>query len=117
MHLEDEVLEIAARLGIDGGEGLVHEEDRRLVRKSPRDGDALLHPAGELPGVVVDEPGQADRRERLLDEPRSLILREALVPQGQEDVVAHAHPRHQRAVVLLEDDRHLLGRRRDRCCR
>ena len=67
-HLEDEVLEVAARLRVDGGERLVHEQDRRLVGERAGDRDALLHPAGELPGIVVDESRQPDGRERLLDE-------------------------------------------------
>src|SRR5215211_3364012 len=67
-HAQDEVLEVGARLRVDGGEGLVHQQDRRLVGEGARDGDALLHPARELPGVVVDEARQADGGERLLDE-------------------------------------------------
>ena len=110
-HLEHQVLEVAARLRVDGRERLVHEQDRGLVRERARDRDALLHAARELPWVVVDEAREADGLERLLDEPRPLRPRELLVAQGQEHVVAHGRPRHQRAVVLLEDDRHLLGRR------
>ena len=71
-HLEHEVLEVAARLRVDRRERLVHQQDRRLVGERARDRDALLHAAGELPRVVVDEPRQPDRLERLLDEPRAL---------------------------------------------
>ena len=92
-HLEDEIFEVATRLGVHGRERLVHEQDRRLVREGARDRDALLHSAGQLPRIVVDEARQADGGERLLDEPRPLGLRELLVAQRQEDVVAHASSR------------------------
>ena len=59
-HAEDEVLEIAARLGVDGREGLVHQQDQGLVGEGTRDRDALLHPSRELPGIVVDEAREAD---------------------------------------------------------
>ena len=42
-HLEDEILEVVARLGIDGRKRLVHEQDGGLIREGPRDGNALLH--------------------------------------------------------------------------
>ena len=116
-HAQHEVLEVAARLRVDRRERLVHQQDRRLVGERARDRDALLHAAGQLPRVVVDEARQPDGLDRVLDEPRPLGAREPLVPQRQQHVVPHRRPRHQRAAVLLEDERHLLGRRRSRACR
>ena len=77
-----EVLEVAARLRVDRRERLVHQQDRRLVRERTRDRDALLHAAGELPRVVVDEAGQADGVERLLDEPLAVGARDFLWRSG-----------------------------------
>ena len=114
LHLEDEILELAACLGVDGGEGLVHQQDRGLVGEGAGDRDALLHAARELPRVAVDETRQPDGLERALDERGPLLLGELLVPERKQDVVANRHPGHQRAVVVLEDDRHLLRWLRDR---
>ena len=44
-----------ARHGIEGAERLVHEDDLRIVHQRPADGGALLHAAGELPGILVLE--------------------------------------------------------------
>src|SRR5215211_6098061 len=108
---QHEVLQVAARLRVDGRERLVHQQDLGLVGERPRDRHPLLHAARQLPRVAVDEARKADRLDRLLDEPRRLALPELLVAQRQRDVAAHRHPRQQRARVLLEDQRH-LGRRR-----
>ena len=71
-HAEHEVLEVASCLCVDRCERLVHQQDQRLVCECAGDRDALLHPAGQLPRVVVDEAGEPDRLERLLDERRPL---------------------------------------------
>src|SRR5918992_1342509 len=112
-HLQDQVLEITASLCVHRRERLVHEEHRRLVRECACDRDALLHAAGELPRVVVDEAREPHRLQRLLHELPPLALAEPLVPKREHDVVPHRGPRHQRAAVLLEHERHLLGRRGD----
>src|SRR3954452_12414361 len=109
-HTQHEVLEVAARLCVDRRERLVPQQDRRLIRQRTRDRGAPPAAARPLPRVVVDEPRQADRLERLLDESPTLVAAERLVPQRQQHVVADGRPRHQRAAVLLEDERHLLGR-------
>src|SRR5688572_12950680 len=57
---QDEVLEVAARLRVDRRERLVHEQDLRLVGERPGDRHALLHAAGQLPGIAVDEARQGD---------------------------------------------------------
>src|SRR4051812_49150317 len=78
-HAQHEVLEVAAGLCVHRRERLVHEQDRGLIGERSRDRDALLHAAGQLPRVVVDEPRQADRLERLLDESRALVAAQRLV--------------------------------------
>jgi len=53
------MLEVAARERIKRAERLVHKGDRGLGRKCARDGDALLHAAGELTQALageIDEP-------------------------------------------------------------
>ncbi len=107
---QDEVLEVGARLRVDGGERLVHEQDLGLVGEAARDRHALLHAARELPRVLVDRAGQADGLDGLVDLLAALLLAHLLAPQREGDVLADLHPRIQRAAVVLEDERHPLGR-------
>ena len=44
-----------ARHGVERAERLVHQHDLRIVHQGPADGGALLHAAGELPGIFVLE--------------------------------------------------------------
>ena len=60
-----------AQLGIEIGQRLVEQQDRRLDHQRARERDALLLAAGELVGIAALEPGEIDQRQRLLD----LLLR------------------------------------------
>ena len=44
---------------VEGGEGLVHQQDGGPEGEGPHQGDALLHAARQLPGVGVEEVAQA----------------------------------------------------------
>ena len=46
---------------VERPERLVHEQDRRVRHEGPGDGDALLHPARELPRVVAAEAVEPDQ--------------------------------------------------------
>ena len=59
--LQHEVLEVGARLRVDGGERLVHQQDLGPVGEPAGDRHALLHAARELPRVLVGEAVEADR--------------------------------------------------------
>ena len=53
--------------GVEGAEGLVHQQDVGLLRQRPGQGDALAHAAGQLVGLLVDEavePHQLEQLER-----------------------------------------------------
>src|SRR6266446_3325109 len=60
---EELLLHDLAGLGIEGTEGLVHQEHRGMVGERPRDGHALLHPARELARVLALVLGEAHQRE------------------------------------------------------
>ena len=51
------------QLGVEVGERLVHQDERRLDDDGARDGDALLLAAGQLPRQLV-APGSARRTSR-----------------------------------------------------
>ena len=50
---------------VEGGERLVHQQQRRAERHRPHEGDALLHAARQLVRVGVGEVGEADLGEQL----------------------------------------------------
>ena len=56
-----------ARHLVESAERLIHEEERRVEGKGPRDRHALLHPPGELPRVVVLEARELDELDHLAD--------------------------------------------------
>src|SRR5437588_424115 len=90
-----------SRLYIEGAEGLVHEQDLRLVDQALREGDALAHATGQLIGVPVLEPGEADARYPLARHRPGLAGRPAVVARSSRDVVEHRLPREDR--IGLED--------------
>jgi hypothetical protein len=81
----------------------VHEQELGLVGERPRDGNALLHSAGQLPWISVAESGQTHRLQTVVDPSAAFFSVEVLVPQGQIDISVHGFPRKQRSAVLLED--------------
>jgi hypothetical protein len=111
-HLEDQVLEVGSRLGVHGAEGLVHQQDPRPAGERPRDRHSLLHPTRQLPRVPIENAGQLDGGQRVLDGAPHGLPREPLAAQRERDVLVHGHPRTQRAAVVLKDRRHDGGRAR-----
>ncbi len=51
--LQKLVLQHLARLHVDRGERLVHQQDLRILREGARERGALLHAAGDLVRVVL----------------------------------------------------------------
>src|SRR5689334_3101396 len=93
-----------ARLGVEGREGLVEEEKRRLDRERPGNVDPLAHAAGELMRIMLFETRQADQ----LDQPlRALAhgapVEPALQLEAVDDVLHDGPPGKQR--VVLEHER------------
>ena len=59
--------EVGAELGVERGERLVHQVDRRPAHQRPADGDALHLAAGKLRGAVLQLAGDAQHPRDLLD--------------------------------------------------
>jgi hypothetical protein len=77
-------------------EGLVHEQQRRLERQRAGDGDALLHPAGQLRGAQVGDVGEVDELEHPLRAGAALRRAPAHDLQRQLDVAPDRAPVEQR---------------------
>ena len=57
------LVELVADDLVERAERLVHQQQLRLERERAGDRGALLHAAGELPGILALEAGQVDQRE------------------------------------------------------
>src|SRR5215212_9195877 len=62
-------LQLLASLRIERAERLVHEDKNRLAHQRAGDADPLLHAAGELVRIVLEEITESDK----IDEMRGLI--------------------------------------------
>ena len=62
-ELQQLLLQDFARLRVERGERLVHQQDRRIDGERAHQADALLHAAGELIGIVLLEAGEPDQIE------------------------------------------------------
>src|SRR5258708_118648 len=104
--------EFLARHGIESREGLVHQQDRRVVNERAADRDPLLHAARQFTRETPLEPGKADK----VEEVHGTRTRRRLVKPAdlsrQQDIVEHAAPLQQHR--LLEHDPHVARRARER---
>src|SRR5262252_6437648 len=89
-----------ARLRIERAEGLVHQQDGRLVGERPRDADPLLHATRKLGRIAMGETGQADHIEQFVGDGARPGAPFPLGIGSECDVVPDRFPREQR--VLLE---------------
>jgi hypothetical protein len=67
LEVEELVLEARADQGVEGREGLVHQEDRGVGGEGAGEAHALLHPARELAHQGVRAVMEVDELELLLD--------------------------------------------------
>ena len=102
-QLQHQRLQFHPRQGVDRAEGFVEQQHIRVRGECAGDGDALLHPARQLPGIFVLEAGEADLRD---------IAAAGLAEVGaacsprlferEHHVRDHRAPRKQRSRILLE---------------
>src|SRR5687767_1557085 len=52
---------------VECAEGLVHEQDARILGERPGESDALAHPAGQLVGALARELEQVDPSQEVVD--------------------------------------------------
>lgn len=100
-------LQVLAVHLVECTERLVHQEQRRLERESPRDCDPLLHSTGELAGPVTGELLQLDEFEHFHCALAAFLLVDALHLEWKLDVAEHGSPVHQPR--LLEHHAVLAG--------
>ena len=99
------------QLRVERAQRLVQQQHRRLEDQRPRQGDALLLPAGHLVGAAAGVLGEPHQLERLGHARVAGLPVEVLAPpQAVRDVLLHVEVREER--IALEDgvDRALVGR-------
>jgi hypothetical protein len=88
--------------GVEGAEGLVHEQHVGVLAQRPGQGDALAHAAGQLVGPLLGEAVQVDGAQQLEGAGPALGLALAREPLRQLDVPGDGQPGEERR--LLEHD-------------
>ncbi len=95
LKVQQHILHLATLERVEGGEGLVHDDHRRVDGQGAGQADTLLHTAGELMGVLVREAGQADLLQYFHGALLTLLLALAGDFEAEGGVVQHAARGHQ----------------------
>ena len=88
-----------ARLAIQRRQGLIHQHDGGIDAHRARNGDALLHAAGQLPGIGALEVQQVGAAQNVVDAAVDFLAPEAMIFEHAGDVAAHRTPRQQREIL------------------
>src|SRR5690242_19723767 len=107
--LQNFPLHALARRLIETNERLVHENHVGIRGKSARDGDTLLHAAGNLVRIVLFEPAQPHEVENFADLSALLVRRRSFYAQAGCDIVPDGEPRKRRRLLKYEGDVVALG--------
>src|SRR5262245_5897594 len=83
-----------AGLGVDRGEGLIHQHHLRVGSQSACHRHPLFHAAGELMGILQLESAKSHQLDKTPNDSGSLFSRYALNFQAMGDVLLHRAPRH-----------------------
>ena len=110
LHADDLAAHLHPQLGVQVGERLVHQERRRLAHDRAAHRHPLALAARELPGLAVEQLGQAQHHRRLVHPPADLVLRHPRHLEAERHVVAHRHVRVEG--VVLEHHRDVAVARR-----
>ena len=104
-------LQLLAGERIERAERLVHQQDAGIVGKHARNGDALLHAAGELVGIAAGGALKADESHEFVRDLVDLPPRQPALARAEADVLAHGEPGEQR--VILEHHAAIAARTGD----
>src|SRR5438874_3224809 len=111
-QLDELLLHHGTRLRVERAERLVHQQHVGIEHVAPRDGDALLHAAGELMRERRLVPLQPHEPDMPFDARAALLRRDTRRAQSEIDVLDDRFPRKQRE--LLEDHRPVRAGTEDR---
>src|SRR5918994_6795014 len=98
----DLVVQQVARHGVEGTEGLVHQQDVGALGERASELHPLAHPAGELVGELALDALEVDDLQQLRHPGAPLRLRHALQLEREVDVSLRGEPREQRRFLEHE---------------
>jgi hypothetical protein len=102
-HLGDQLLHLVAGHGVEGREGLVHEQHGRVVGEGARDGDPLLHAPRKVVRIGIRELFQLHQPELLQGDALALRFSDALHLQAEGDVAERRAPGKELGEILEHD--------------
>ena len=125
--VREKSLHVVAGQRIEGCKRFVHQENGRIVGKGARDGDALLHPPGEMMRVRSGEFIEFHQAQLLARDFLPFILWHAFHLEAERDIAERGTPReklrkileydatvHSMTVDLLATNADFAGRRRNK---
>ena len=102
---------LLARERVERAEGLVHQQQRRVVDQRAHDRRALLHAARELARIAVAELAEPDLREQLVRAAAIGRRVDAAQLELQQHVVEHRAPLEQHRALEHDAERRSAGPR------
>src|SRR5579883_507952 len=111
-NVEEKLLHHHPRLRIERPEGLIHEQDGRLIREASRDRDPLLHPARKRLGQSFREVLESDDLQVHARDLRAVLGGHPGELETESDVLLDGQPRKER--VALKDHPAIGARAEDR---
>ena len=103
-HLPQPGTQLQPELGVDGGEGLVQQQQLGIGSQGPGESHPLTLAAGQLVGEAAAQTGKADQLQQLLHPGLDLGFGPVLHLQAEGDVFEHGHIAEQG--VILEHEAH-----------
>src|SRR5579864_72010 len=91
--LQQKLLHLAARLGIERAKRLSHQDHGRTQRQRPGDGNTLLHPAGKRLRIHLGKFGKPHGLQQMLHRFLALLGRNTVDLESVADILFHRKPR------------------------
>ena len=110
LHVLELRAHVAAKLRVEVGERLVHQERGGPAHDRPREGDPLPLPAGELTRVALQQILHVDLGRRLAHRRRPLVRPESPHLERKADVLRHRLVRVERVGLKHHRDVPVLGK-------
>ncbi len=103
-HAPQDVAQLARGRGVDGGQGLVEQQQSRRRGERPGERDALGLPARERPRTAACQVAGADGVEQVVGEGARRVPRGAVRAWSEHDVAANGQVSEEVGLLVEEPD-------------